>query len=382
MIGEARTGTSHLPGLDGLRAIAALAVFLSNMRHLVAMDGKLWVFDFHRFVESGIGVLFFFLLSGYLLTLGFWRDPLKWRPWKNPFDYATQRASRLLPAYFVCLVALVAYRKHWQNSLEIEDTILHSLLLHNFAEFSFYGISEPLWTIPIQSQFYLLLPFILWLASVLGRSLRGSFVVLLLFCGGSYMLHFLVMTLALQMESWPFDRRFVSPDGFVLTKSTLAHMPIFIMGAAAGYLATRFPARPNGQPIQIWRGLAFWGATLSAFIMITTPLEDALTLPFGRFALPLLPTLVTMAILFQRDSGLLKLLESMPLRGLGTISFGLYLFHMPCLKIAVLATDKASLPGNQLLIGGLGFALTVTVAGVVNVFVERPIQRYFQSRSE
>ncbi len=110
----------HLPGLDGLRAFAAVCVFLSNMRHLVTMEGKLGVLDFHRFVESGIGVLFFFLLSGYLLTLGFWRQPQDWRPWRKPLDYAVRRASRLLPAYFACLVALVVYTKHWQDPTEIE----------------------------------------------------------------------------------------------------------------------------------------------------------------------------------------------------------------------------------------------------------------------
>lgn len=69
--------------------------------------------------------------------------------------------------------------------------------------------------------------------------------------------------------------------------------------------------------------------------MVTTPLEDALTLPFGRYAFPVLPVLVTLAILFQQDSGLLKLLEFAPLRGLGVISLGLYIFHFPCLKLAV-----------------------------------------------
>ena len=177
----------YLPGLHGLRAIAAFSVFISNMRHIVPIGGRCGMFDIRIFVESGVGVAFFFVLSGYLLTLSFWKAPELWKPFKNPVQYLFQRVTRLYPLYFICLSGLVIYQKDWQTIKDIQDIVLHFLMLHNLFEFSFYSISSPLWTIPIQAQFYFCLPFFMLLAYLLGgRSHKRIFIVLIIFSGLCY----------------------------------------------------------------------------------------------------------------------------------------------------------------------------------------------------
>ena len=81
--------------------------------------------------------------------------------------------------------------------------------------------------------------------------------------------------------------------------------------------------------------------------------------------------------------GLVSLLERAPIRALGVISYGVYIFHMPCLKVAIATVKKVSPSdeGNQLVIGLVGFALTVGVAAVTYLIVERPIARWAKKRT-
>ena len=87
--------TNYLPGLDGLRALAVLAVLLYHARPQWLPGGYL-------------GVEVFFVISGFIITRGLlkeWQDTGR----ISLGAFWLRRARRLLPALFLLLVSVMTY---------------------------------------------------------------------------------------------------------------------------------------------------------------------------------------------------------------------------------------------------------------------------------
>ena len=169
--GPART-KQRAPGLDGVRALAVLAVMAFHEGMPGALGGYL-------------GVDIFFVLSGYLIT-----DLLvAQRARRGRLDlrgFWTRRARRLLPALAVLLVTVTAavaviepgqlgalrpalgaaatYSSNWYQAL------------HHVSYFATFGPPAPLqhlWSLAIEEQFYLIWPLILGLVLLLAETRRA-----------------------------------------------------------------------------------------------------------------------------------------------------------------------------------------------------------------
>src|ERR1022692_959023 len=157
------SGQRYLPGLDGLRALAVLAVVAYHEQFGWAAGGLL-----------GVGV--FFTLSGYLITdllLGQWSDHGR----LDLRDFWLRRARRLLPALFVLLAAVTAW-------VTIADRVRLASLRGGVAAAASYSSNwfliassgsyfarfappaplDHLWSLAVEEQFYLIWPGLLMLA--------------------------------------------------------------------------------------------------------------------------------------------------------------------------------------------------------------------------
>src|ERR687886_1266222 len=163
----------YMPGLDGLRALAVLAVIAYHLKLSWAQGGLL-----------GVGV--FFTLSGYLITdllLGQREAVGRLRLG----DFWLRRARRLLPALFLMLAVVVA----WVTLLDRSqlpalrgDVFAAVVYLSNWwyifshaSYFSHFGPPPPLdhlWSLAIEEQFYLIWPWLLWLGL---RYARGRYLL-------------------------------------------------------------------------------------------------------------------------------------------------------------------------------------------------------------
>ncbi|HYK94595.1 MAG TPA: acyltransferase [Candidatus Dormibacteraeota bacterium] len=153
-------------GLDALRAIASFMVVAFHLRTIVKVDfGPL-----NPFVEGGgAGVWIFFALSGYLLYRPFVAGPVDLRA------YALKRAARILPGYYVALVALTALTG---NRLPIEHPLPYLAMFASY-ELPLRGFLGVAWTLAAEVLFYVSLPALAWLArgrevAVLGALGIGS----------------------------------------------------------------------------------------------------------------------------------------------------------------------------------------------------------------
>lgn len=152
-----RPGDGRSSGLDALRAVACLMVILFHLKTVAAVGFG----PFDPIIEGGgTGVYVFFALSGYLL----YRPFVPGNP--NLASYAIKRAARIVPGYFVALIALVLLTG---SSLPRDHPIPYLTITSSYsAELrKFLGSA---WTLSAEVVFYVTLPLIALLAR--GRELR------------------------------------------------------------------------------------------------------------------------------------------------------------------------------------------------------------------
>ena len=157
--------------LDGVRG---LAIILVVWCHLTTFGGTQRGMDvgpapLRAIGDFGfVGVFLFFVLSGFLLFLPYARAILAGAAWPSVRSFYLRRMLRILPAYYVALFIMVMLHRlvAVQPSHLTAFTFL-LLLLQDWwkaaSDLSFQ-LDGPFWTLTVEWQFYLLLP---WLALAL-----------------------------------------------------------------------------------------------------------------------------------------------------------------------------------------------------------------------
>ena len=97
-------GNPRFPLLDPLRAVAALMVVVTHTAELGGFNREHWVGAWTVRLDSGVAI--FFVLSAFLLYRPFVSARLDGRAIPRVWRYARRRALRILPAYWVALIAL------------------------------------------------------------------------------------------------------------------------------------------------------------------------------------------------------------------------------------------------------------------------------------
>lgn len=398
------TPPRYLAGFDGLRGLACLAVFGVHLQQLTGVGASLGPIDLARLLQNGnTGVCLLFMLSGFLLALPIWSD----RPEKDAaaptpglLAFAIKRIGRIVPAYFLCLTALVLLGR----GKGANDAVLHYLFLHNFHEATIYGINEPFWTLAVQAQFYVVFAGLMLVLRPLRNSGAATVLLLLGAIGGTYAAHHALLTWAAQTKAWPLPPQVVTPDGPVLRLSLLAHLPHFLLGVLTARIfhATRKTASREMQSTAEYeaaarnRALGFDGlftvAAVAILAILAVPAwDDLLRIPphtkddamIGRYNLPYVPLLLAIMIFSAPRGRLIKeVLEFAPLRLLGVISFGVYVYHLPCLELIKrwMVGAGADPAGRWHVLAGGGLLLSVVVAAASYVLIEQPILKWARER--
>ncbi|MGK6353036.1 acyltransferase family protein [Parapedobacter sp. DT-150] len=198
------TDHQHLAGLDHLRALAIILVFLCHYR---AYDRPDWVNEIGLFGWSGVDL--FFVLSGYLISDQLMRQLIS----KHTIgftEFYTHRALRIFPAYFF-VVALYFAFPFIREREGIAPLWQFLTFTQNFdLDFGNEGTFSHAWSLAIEEQFYLLLPVSLWLIARTAAWRQGVWV----FAG------ILVFGLLIRGINWlyfmqPFYENGITADRFV-----------------------------------------------------------------------------------------------------------------------------------------------------------------------
>jgi peptidoglycan/LPS O-acetylase OafA/YrhL len=164
---RARAVVPYLPGLDGLRAVAVVAVIFYHANHSWLKGGFL-------------GVEVFFVISGYLITLLLLAESTR-NGRINLRDFWLRRARRLLPALWTLLVGVTVYVAIFRRS-ELGNLrgdvvagftyVTNWFQIHTgssyFSDFGYVPLRH-LWSLAVEEQFYLLWPLLMLVVMKVGR---------------------------------------------------------------------------------------------------------------------------------------------------------------------------------------------------------------------
>lgn len=369
------------PLLDGYRAMAALMVLTTHVAFTTAeiftpvVGPILGRMDF--------GVTLFFLLSGFLL----------YRPWalaamtdnRGPAigRYALRRCGRILPAYWLMVIVTLALLPEIQP-VAPDAWAVHLSMLHIYIpEYTLEGLTQT-WSLATEVAFYIALPGIAWIA---GRRFRGD---------PDRSAHRQLLVLGILVVIATAFNALRLTTGFVDITLTGFWLPGFLDWFALGMGAAVISARLSLPGRVAWmdrvRTLAQDTPTClfiasALYIIVATPIGGPLTFtlatPFELLVKHLGFAAIAVFLLLPGflgrwdDSSLWARVLRHPVTVyLGTISYGIFLWHLVLLRLMIDLLDIPLFNGWFLPIWAATIAVSVVAASASWFLIERPIQRF------
>jgi peptidoglycan/LPS O-acetylase OafA/YrhL len=324
----------YRPALDGIRAVAILLVVAA---HAGWLSG------------GTLGVDLFFVLSGFLITTLLIEEHQTTNKVSLPSFYA-RRALRLLPALWLLLIAYVAYGlvngHHGSPGHVLGAAAIGIGYVANFFAAAWSPSQAHylmhLWSLAQEEQFYLLWPVAL--VAFLRRDisstklLRGLMVLLV---GGAVLRWFLVLGGA------SYFRISFAPD---------TNLDPLAIGCTAGILWTRKQIRVGG-----WFAVAAALVVVASVVLVPLVSDErgrivAISAPW----FPLACAAILLYLIDNQSTTAARTMSVRPLRYVGKISYGIYLWHFPLMHL-----------------GGVvaGLVMTAVAAPVSYRYLEAPIRR-------
>ena len=346
------TKLTHLPALDGLRGLAVIGV--------LAFHG-----GFAAFQGGFLGVSLFFTLSGFLITSLLLREFADSGTISLRAFWA-RRFRRLMPAALAgllvaCLYGALFARPEQLATLRVD--VLAALgyvanwrfVFENKRYADLFAAPSPVqhfWSLAIEEQFYVVYPLLV--ASVLRAGGRRALTIVLAILGATS------VTLSFALSS-SFDRVYYGTDtrAFELLAGGLFAL---WWSAPRWRTPTRLP-----RAVRELVGLAALAASLTAWVVVD---QTSPRLPRGGFALQAVTT-VAVLVAATSATAVAGALSWRPLRAIGLVSYGLYVYHWPV--FLTLDADRTGL--SRVPLFGLRLLVTVAMTLVSYYLLEKPIRR-------
>jgi len=388
---------SRLPGIEGLRAIAATSIVAVHVWSSSMPNGEV-LGRSHSLANAvstlSVGLTLFFTLSGFLLYRPFAAAIARGTARQTFSAYLQNRFLRIAPAYWVILLvtALVvgaASVRTASGGLEVGritdplDLLQSALLLQDYRpETMIIGIG-PAWSLAVELVFYLALPLLVLMALGLARravNRRGRIIALL---GPPALLLVIGLTgKAVAAHVLPADALagYNTDWHSVVERSFWAQADLFAFGMVVAVFHVEVRDGRIALPAR-WRAFAVLGALLVF-------LPSAWTMQLGEHSYLVQNTgealalaLVLAAIVVPdpaatRPGWALRVLESPAFVAVGAASYSLFLWHYP----VILWLREHGLTAGGASGLALNFVLVATVAGGLSAltyrYVERPALRH------
>ena len=338
----------YLPGLDGMRAVAVVAVMIYHANSTWLKGGF-------------IGVEVFFVISGYLITLLLIAEHEKTGA-VNMKNFWVRRFRRLLPALFVMLLLLSIWTAIFERDAlgQLRGDLLGgvSYISNWYQIFIGAGYSASndfaplrhLWSLAVEEQFYFVWPIVM--VALLRKGSRRIADLSVWLFGAAV---FVTVVVAVLYHPGPIDAdpsntpaayweiggRFIS-KGDALYLSTLSRSSGLLLGAAFAMVwrpvaMMRGPLQNKAHALDALAVVGFAILALMSWkVGFIDTFGDNSADPWlfrGGFFVAGIATLLIIAAVTHRDSLTARALSGPTMLWIGTRSYGLYLYHWPIYQI-------------------------------------------------
>lgn len=370
MLVYSRPAKTFFPNLDGLRTLACLAVFGFHGFIAAVPKHTAPTRAFSIFVSGTMGVNFFYVLSGFLITYLLLEEEQQYQR-IDLQEFYRRRVLRIWPLFYACvaygflvlplLMHLFRVPYHETANLDLHLAFLGNLDTVWQGVQPTSGALAVLWSVAIEEQFYLVWPVLLMF--LFRRWRPGAFLLVLVVSLGFRYGHY--------------------ANEVLIYRHSLAVMSDMAMGGAAAWACFSFPA--------LWQHIAGWSRWTIAGLYVV-----ALVLIVAQKMLPLTPgavavqritrsALFVLIILEQNYAthSWFKLKNSRWLTYWGTFTYGFYCLHPIVLDWLVFASEHLHLPStplNTLVRVAIGLPLSAGLAWVSFTYWERPFLKLKNQR--
>lgn len=346
---QSRIRLASIPALDGIRAVA---VFLVLFFHLGIVQPAI------PFVPGPLGVLGFFVLSGFLITWLLIREQEKTGSISLKGFYR-RRALRIFPAFYVFWLIAVGSRwlVHGRSDVPWPQALSAFFYVSNYL----HAIAHPFptfiqhtWSLSAEEQFYLLWPLAFLLFSKKRKLLMLGLTIVI----AAIWLH--------RAQLW-----MSSHSGYHITYAFDTRADALLVGCL---LALALKEEVGGQaPERICRPT--WAPVVTILLIgVSVFLDHAwegYQLVGGLALEPLLVAVLICQLIVQTRYWAWRWLDSKPAVYLGRISYPLYLYHMEATHLASRITAHIAGQSTEVFVAS-AVVLAVAIASCSYYLVERP----------
>jgi peptidoglycan/LPS O-acetylase OafA/YrhL len=353
-----------------MRFVAALLVFLyhASYEHLFQDQqlGKSFADAFST--TAYIGVSFFFILSGFVLT---WSA----RSQDTPGLFLRRRLTKIFPNHIVTWAATLLLFTYVGQTIAGTPTVLNLLLVHTWVpKLAYFGSVNPVsWSLACEILFYLSFPVLLPLIKKIRPErlwLTAAVIVAAIFVAP------LVAKLLPTHPIMPGTKTSVPQFWFVYGLPPVRGLEFLLGMVMARLLAT-------GRRMPLSLGPAVVLVVAGYFV------AQHVTLLYSLVAATVIPLALVIPAAAATDlRGRFSPLRVRPMVWLGEISYAFYLVHFLVIHVGHLSFGRVKMMGvampTHLFTTGKGialivvlFAVSVLLSWVLYTLVERPMMRHF-----
>jgi peptidoglycan/LPS O-acetylase OafA/YrhL len=328
--------SQYRPALDGLRGLAACIVIVSHVSNALNLWGGL--------LGGGggqVGVMLFFVLSGYLMGFLYLHRPFNTA---EVWNYAVHRGARILPLFYAAVIFTLALDLIGRLiGIPLQLYTIDSLPLM----LTLVKGSSVFWTIPIEIQFYAIFA-VAWGAYALFRKVALAAMLVL----GVFVLT--------ATPAPPF--------------TVIYYTPYFLCGVIVSQILPLVHSRLSTPP---------WSVALASGFPLFLLMYPRITMTlfgteFGLWTNPACLALAASCLIATLCSPTVgAILSSRPMVHLGKVSFALYLLHKPTLLLLQRTTSLEHWPVLFLVVTLL---ITIAVSSVVHRLFESPMRLAINER--
>lgn len=354
----------HIKPLTSLRFIFALMVFCCHLNIIQEFGTEaMKTFYLDYMVEGYLGVSFFFILSGFILSVNYYDRVVEGKLKINDFYFA--RIARIVPVTWVGLLVsipiTVFYKLHLGVKVLLAAFVFNLALVQSFIPSADYymAYNPPDWSLSCELFFYISFP---WLILFFNRYAgKWTFISISVILSVGLLL-FLMSSINVD---WHHSIFYVNP---------LVRIFDFILGIFLYLLYRNIPQR-----VSVGFGTILESLSIGMFFLFYS-FHDSIDQVFRYSIYYWLPMLLIILVFALQSGYLSKLISNKWLFYLGEISFSFYIFHQIVIRYFRFINTRVNITDNTVLMVFLILMLSLGISVLSYELIEKPAKKYLLTK--